>query len=118
MRDSSKLSPEFLNRVAEVRTPAALSALIYQLCAPLAGVSKIDLICNEAHGRRSIACFIETPSLSEARRLAQHLGVTIFGEQGLVFELPRPDGFQCAPYSHPGDDVLPARVAFNCLVRS
>ena len=117
MREGSKLSPEFLNRVAEARTPEALSTLIYRLCAPLVGVRKIDLICNEAQAQLRIACFVETPSLMEARQLAQHLGVTIFGEQGLVFELPRPDGFQCASYSHPGDAALPARVAFNCLVR-
>lgn len=117
MREGSKLSPEFLNRVAEARTPEALSTLIYRLCAPLVGVRKIDLICNEAQAQLRIACFIETPSLSEARQLAQHLGVTVFGEQGLVFELPRPDGFQCVPYAHPGDAALPARVAFNCLAR-
>lgn len=111
------LSPEFLKRVAEAKTPDALATLIYRRCAPLAGVRKIDLICNEKHEQKHIACFIETPSLSEARRLAQHLGVTVFGEQGLVFELPRPDGFRCAPYVHPGDPVLPVRVAFSCLVR-
>ena len=111
------LSPEFLKQAAEAKTPDALATLIYRLCAPLAGVRKIDLICNEKHEQKHIACFIETPSLSEARRLAQHLGVTVFGEQGLVFELPRPDGFRCAPYAHPGDPVLPVRVAFNCLVR-
>jgi len=117
VREGSKLSLDLLNRVAEARTPEALSALIYRLCAPLAGVRKIDLICNEAHDLRRIACFIETPSLNEARQLAQHLGVTIFGEQGLVLDLPHPNGFQCAPYSHPGDAALPARVSFNCLVR-
>ncbi|MCC6657142.1 MAG: hypothetical protein IT512_03030 [Rhodocyclaceae bacterium] len=111
------LSPEFLKQAAEAKTPDALATLIYRLCAPLAGVRKIDLICNEKHEQKHIACFIETPSLSEARRLAQHLGVTVFGEQGLVFELPRPDGFRCAPYVHPGDPVLPVRVAFSCLVR-
>lgn len=91
--------------------------MIYRLCVSAAAVKKIDLICNEKLGRTSIACFVETPSMQEARQLARHLGVTLFGEHGLIFDLPRPDGFQCAHYSHHGDAALPARVAFNCLVR-
>lgn len=117
MREVGKLSSEFLGRIAAVKSPLALSEQIYRHCAPIAGIRKIDLICNETDGQRGIACFIETPSLQEARQLAQYLGVTVFGEQGLVFELPRPDGFRCEPLDHPGDSALPARVVFNCLVR-
>jgi hypothetical protein len=117
VRERNGLDGDFLNRVAGTKNPQELSDLIYRLCVSTAAVKKIDLICNEKLGRLSIACFIETPSQHEARRLAQHLGVTVFGEQGLVFELPRPDGFQCDPFSHPGDAALPARVVFNCLVR-
>lgn len=117
MREIGKLSDDFLSRVAGTKSPMGLSEVIYRHCAGLAGIRKIDLICNEKLGRLSIACFIETPSQQEARLLAQYLGVTVFGEQGLVFELPRPDGFQCQSYSHPGDAALPARAVFNCLVR-
>lgn len=117
MPDVGKLSGDFLSRVAATTDPQGLSERIYDYCAPLAEIRKIDLICNETNHIRRIACFIETPTLREAHRLAQHLGVTVFGEQGLVFELPFPDGFRCAPYSHPGNGARPARVVFNCLVR-
>lgn len=117
MRETGKLSGDFLSRVAATKNPRELSELIYRHCASQAGIRKIDLICNEMNDVRRIACFIEMPSIAEARQLAQHLGVTVFGEQGLVFELPRPGGFRCVPFSHPGDDALPARVVFNCLVR-
>lgn len=117
MRETGKLGGDFLNRIAAAKTPMDLSEQIYRHCASLAGVRKIDLICNETDQQLRIACFIETASLGEARLLARHLGVSVFGEQGLVFDLPRPDGFRCEPYAHPGDDALPARVVFNCLVR-
>lgn len=117
MREIGKLGGEFLGRIAATKTPMELSEQIYRHCAALAGIRKIDLICSETDRKRRIACFIETASLHEARQLAQHLGVTVFGEQGLVFELPRPDGFHCEPLAHPGDAALPARVVFNCLGR-
>jgi hypothetical protein len=118
MRETGKPRDDLLGRIAATKTPLELSEQIYRHCAALADVSKIDLICNESDSRLCIACFIETPSLHEARQLARHLGVTVFGEQGLVFDLPRPDGFLCKPFTHPGDAALPARVVFTCLVRS
>lgn len=117
MQEVGKLNSDLLSRVAGAKTPRELSERIYRYCIGFAGVSKINLICNELDHRRHIACFVETPSLQEAQQLALHLRVTVFGEQCLVFELPRPDAFRCQPYEHPGDDALPARVVFNCLVR-
>ncbi len=109
------LNQAFSEQLSAATDPRDLSGLIYRHCAPLTPISKIDLICNERAALWNIACFVETPSLHDASQLAQHLGATVFGVHGVVFEMPRPAAFACAPFLHDGDAQLPVRVVFNCM---
>lgn len=109
------MKQELLEQLASAANPRALAESIYSHCAPAAAIRRIDLICNERDSRRAIACFVATPSLHAARALALHLGATVFGEQGVVFEVPRRADFACSELHHAGDAALPVRVRFDCL---
>ena len=111
------MKPEIHEQLARTTHPRALAESIYAHCAPWAPLSRIDLICNEREARPRIACFVETPSMHAARQLALHLGATVFGIQGVLFELAHGAGFVCSPFQHNGDDTLPVRVNFDCLRR-
>ncbi len=104
-----------LQSLAAIHDPQTLSVAIYRECKPLAAVSKIDLICSGRDAQRFIACFVETGSADDARRLAHAFGASLFGTKTMVFEIPRPDGFICDGYRHSGDAAMPACVVFNCL---
>lgn len=109
------LDPAFLNRLSSASGPMPLAELIYRQSEPVSKVSRINLICSERAGNRFIVCFVETPSPNDARNLAEHLGATVFGEQGIAFDLPRPGNFDCRPFRHENDATLPIRIVFDCL---
>lgn len=109
------LDPDFLKQLSSASEPMALADLICRKSAPVSKISRINLICSERAGKRFIVCFAETPSPNDARNLAEHLGGTVFGEQGIAFDLPKPGNFDCSPFRHESDATLPVSIVFNCL---
>ena len=107
------LDPAFLSQLSSASGPMPLADLIYRKSESVSKISKINLICSERAGNRFIVCFVETPSPNDARNLAEHWGATVFGEQEIAFELPRPGNFDCKPFRREYDAALPIRIVFD-----
>jgi hypothetical protein len=117
MKKYSILPDDFRIRIAATKTPRELAELIFRQLATQAEIREINFVCDEHDDKPGISCFVETGTSQESVSIARLVGGAEFGGNGTFFELEQPKDFHCHPYNHPGDDTLPARVSFVCLMR-